>query len=356
MAKLIEKKILKYQSKGKTPYMDSEYYQNTPELDGKNQSAFWLNQTLGANQLEGLKSKDLGFQNTYLTQDNSTQTPEENTDSKSLSDAGKNYQNQLKYGFKNQLGFNFQTSPKNPYGAIMSLIKPVIATGSALLNLQQLKKTRDAALNLKSPRVQPGLAPVRPIQGLAPEITDLYTKNLAGMQVKKTADATSNRIAEQMLDSNKMGALDKLSAVEVDNLFKERQRHDQLEAMNAQETAKASNDQEKYDADIENKKASVNAAYEAAKQDFTNKWIDEALVQPIEKRVSHNIGVQTIQNSEEWNRLQTMIIDRQNVLHQQPANQAVRRELNDLLEKQKSISKRDLPSYDESMKYLFTSK
>lgn len=234
-----------------------------------------------------------------------------------------------------------------------ALVKPVTAIASAIFNLNQLKKTRDAALNIRPPKVLAATTAIRPIQSLPPEIKELYIKNLAGMQTKKTSDETSNRISEGMLAATKMTALDKLTGAEVENLFKERQRHDQAEAINAQENVKALNEEAKYSAEIYNKQADIKAGYESAKAETINRLVEEGIIKPVAARIEHNLGVETIRNSEEWNRLQTMIINKQNALHNDPRNKTLKTELEGLIDEQKLLYKRTLPSYDAATSYMF---
>ena len=336
MIKLIEKPVQKLQKGNIIPYK-------------KDPNA--VTQDPGQSFLDNLNLSVTGGIPTKYA--NSPLLPKNNTiESSKENDEEDEDQKDSKY--QSQIPFNYGIKP-NPLGIIPSLIKPAIAIGSAAFNLQQLKKEKAAALHQVAPKVLAPNIPIRPVQGLAPEIASLYEKNLAGMQIKKTSDATSNRIGEQMLDSSKMGALDKLSAAEVDNLFKERQRHDQLEVLNAQESAKAANEENKYTADVQNKQAMINAQYESAKQDFGNKWMDEALVQPMEKRITHNAGIEAVQNGEEWNRLQTMIVDRQNILHQQPSDLKTKKQLNELLDRQRLLERRSMPTYDQLSGYLFGS-
>ena len=241
-------------------------------------------------------------------------------------------------------------------GAITGAIKPAMALGSAYMNWQQLKKTRDAAKNIKSPRVDAATMPNRPIQGISPDIINLYLKQIGGIKTKKTSDATANIIGEQMSNINKMGAMDKLATKQVENLQKERQRSDKIKAINAQESVKAMNEQSKHDVDIYNKKSAIDAAYEGKKQDFINRWVEEALVKPMEKRVAYNLGKEAIEKSDAQNNLQTQIVNAQNRLKLEPTNVKYKKALDDLLTEQSTMLTRSMPSYGRSMSYLFKNK
>lgn len=234
---------------------------------------------------------------------------------------------------------------------VTSLIKPGISVGSALLNLKYLKQSRDVAKNIKSPHIEAATMPNRPIQQLSPEIVAMYMKNIEGLQTKKTSDETSNRIAEQMLSLNKLAAMDKLAAKQAEYLTQERARHDATSAKNAVASVQARNESAKYAADVANKKAMINAQYFGKKQDFTNRWIEEALIKPMEKRIAYNMGKEAIEKQEKWNRMQAQIVNAQNAMSMDPSEENKKR-LSDLLGLQKEMSSAKLPYYSGTSSYL----
>jgi len=235
-----------------------------------------------------------------------------------------------------------------------SLIKPALAVGSLIGNLQQLKKTKKAAKNIKSPDVDAVVIQNRPIESLPSELVNLYKKQIGNLSIKKTADPIANRIAEQMLMQKKLKAIDALSIKQVEQLQKEKARHDKTAALNRKAAIDARNIKSKYTADVYNKKAAIDAAYEAKKQDFINRWIEEGIVKPMEKRLSYNMGREAIQNNADWNRLQAQIVNSQNRIAMEPSNVLLRKKHDELLSQQRNFSGSDLPSYDKSMNYLFT--
>lgn len=237
---------------------------------------------------------------------------------------------------------------------IGKFIKPVVAAGSLLSNLHLLKKTKDEALKIKAPHSDAVIIQNRPVESLPPEIVNMYKKQLGNMTTKKTSDSSTNRIAEQMLALKKMKALDSLAAKQIEQLQRETVRHDKINAVNRKASIEARNLNIKNQINIQNKRAAIQSAYKAKQQDFINKWIEEAIVKPMAKRVSYNMGRETIQNNENWNRLQTLIINTENRLRLEPYNKALQRDLAELLNMQRNFTTASLPSYDESMNYLFS--
>jgi len=339
MIRLQEKKVPKYQAKGKTGPIPLTIEEILSFLPRENSSysaippnkAYPINtiDSFGINSIKGIDDRGLNIADI-----------EKKIKGKQVSSFMENYnkpKNEEDQRLKNMLADKFKviTPGENKLGVLAGLIKPAIATGSALANLSLLKKTRDAALNIHAPRVQAAVIPNRPVQGLSPEITDLYLKNIGNLDTVKTSDETANRMAEERLNLDKMGALDKLSAAQVENLFKERARHDQIEGVNAQESVKALNEQNKYGADVANKQAEIKAGYESSKQDFVNKWIDEALVQPIAKREAYTIGKRTLDNVEAWDRLQSQLVNAYNRWQTDKTNPTYKNEYDILYDQQK---------------------
>ena len=218
----------------------------------------------------------------------------------------------------------------------------LLTVASTLYNLDALKRQRDAALNIISPTVRPGLAAIRPIQGLPQEIVDNRTRLIAGMKAPKTADATSNVIANSLLNAAKLDADSKLTEEQVKNLFAERQRHDQLETMNAQEAAKASNEESKYATDVYNRKSDIKAGYETAKANDVNKLVDEGIVQKLEKGKFEREGKVALENSEKWNRISVMINQNLNKLKVDPSDPNAKKELDGLYKEQKLLMNQGL--------------
>ena len=343
MIKLQEKKPQKFQLGGKNTFYPKSNYEE------------WLQQELYNEKLQQKKSKKHdeeaqeivlipksgGFD--YVWKDIPTTTGDETDNNK--------YDSGLAHTFKssNNKSNNKSDYKLNPLG----LVKPIINASSLLMNLNNLKRTRDAAKNIKAPTVNAAIIPNRPVTGLDPEIISLYQKRVGDLNVKKTSDPISNRIAEQMLTLKKISALEGLTAKQVEHLFKETMRHDKTAAINAQEAVKARNIENKYFTDVHNKRAAIDAGYESRRQDIINRWIEEGLVKPIEKRVSYNLGRKTIKDSEDWNRLQTKIINTQNLIELEPDNRAAVNHYKKLINKQNELSDVSLPNYDETMNYLF---
>ena len=260
--------------------------------------------------------------------------------------------------------FNFKAlNPKNPNDtnatnnagkiSLTDLIKPTLAVGSLLGNLYQLKKTKEAAKNIKSPDVTPVVIQNRPVKGLDPEIVSQYKKRVGNLNVKKTSDPISNRIAEQMLTLKKIGALEDLSTKQVEQLHKETVRRDKTEAANRVASIKARNLKAKYMNEVYNKKAAIDAAYEAKKQDFINRWIEEGIVKPVDKKIAYNLGKKAIQENADWNRLQAAITNAQNRANLEPMNESLRKQLDILLYQQQNFEKRNDPEFIDSMNKLF---
>ncbi len=234
------------------------------------------------------------------------------------------------------------------------LIKPGISGLSALFNLSALKKTRDEALKRTSPRVDAAIAMNRPIQGLPPEIVNLYLKNMGALNFKKTSDAVANIVGNQMLNEKKMTALDKLATMQSKNLSEERARYDKTATANALNAVKARNEMAKFAVDAYNKKTEIKSAYEKSKQDYTNKWIEEALVKPLNKRIDYNLTSAALTDSKKWSRLQDQIVGRQNQLKLDPLNKSARIALDELLKEQKIFRSTQLPkTYGETSKWIF---
>ena len=358
MTKLQIRKIPKFQTSGKSPYKSLDINDIISIFSrGANSElkaplkAYSVNpiNKFGLYSLAGIDDRGLTKEQSELELKN-----------KLFSNA-KNEVEENEKNYKDMFGYNFPIHKEKNLGILASLIKPAIAAGSLAFNLQQLKKTRNAANQITSPRVDAATMPNRPIQGLSPDMVNLCLKNVAGLQTKKTSDATSNRLAEEMLNLNKLSALDKLSAAQIDNLFKEKDRHDKVDMMNAQESVKALNEQSKYNTDLQNKKAEINAGYESSKQDYINKWIDEALVKgitkPVEESIAYNMGKEAIEESEDYNRLQDRIVNTQNRLRFEPENTAIKQEYDELLKEQNQFSKRKgLPNYSDRWNYIFPNK
>jgi hypothetical protein len=267
---------------------------------------------------------------------------------------GPDYKSLLTFDNKSYLG---RPDIAKAIGAgAVGLVRPGIAVASAVLNSKLLKKERDAAKNIIAPRVDAAIMPNRPIQSLPTEITDAYLKSISNIKSPKTADATTNIISAQMDNVNRLGAYDKLATAQVENLAKERARHDQIEGVNAQESVKASNESSKYAADVYNKKSAIDAEYAKGQQEYMNTWAYQALVEPIEKRIAYNMGNEAIQKSDTWNRLQNQITNAENRLKLEPENRLYKANLDSLLRQQANLPSNAPASYDGTMKYLFNFK
>lgn len=236
--------------------------------------------------------------------------------------------------------------------ALASAVFPAIAGGSLIMNLRQLKKAKEEASKMTSPTILSGQAPIRPIQGIPQEILQRHKDLIAGIRTKKTADATTNAMSEQMTNAQKLKAGIELAAMEAENLSKERSRYDQLAAISAQANAQAMNEQSKLAAETSNKKALIAAEYEGAKRDTLNQWIKEALIEPAEKRIAYNMGVEGLAEQEKWNRLQQQLYNYQYMLKNDPTNTALKTEIERLMLEQKNLSESSLPSYSSRGSYL----
>lgn len=327
MTKLQTKKIQKFQNGKLIPEIADD---ELPIEEWMSDTNFWNNQYEEPEaEIEPWMSKTTYWDDIY------SKTPEVDSTQKSL------VPDTFKAKFKENI---------NP----ASLIKPIVNLASLSMNLKSLKMTRDAAKNIKAPRVDAATIANRPIKGLSPEIISLYLKNVGNLNTRKTSDATSNKIAEQMLAINKMKALEGLTTKQIEHLFKETQRHDKVQAANQIAAIKASNENTKNAVAIANQKAGIDAKYAGERQNFINKWIDEAIVQPMGKRISYNMGKRAIEDSNARNQLQNQIVNAQNRLLMEPTNRTYKTQLDELLDQQKKLGTTKLPSYGGTMNYLFS--
>lgn len=200
-----------------------------------------------------------------------------------------------------------------------SWVKPALGATAILAGYKNLQRTRDAAKNIKAPRVDAPTITNRPIQGLSPELINLYLKNIGSLSAKKTSDSTANILANQMLNLRKMEAMDKLSTKQTENLQRERARFDKVTAANQLTAVKARNEQSKYAADLYNKKAAIEAGYLKAKGDWTTRTVDE-LIKNVDRRIRYNTGVAVQNKQSKINLLQDLITNTTNQLRLNPAN------------------------------------
>ena len=373
MTKLQQRKIPKYQLSGKssyTPFNVGEFFRGYTNEDIFSPKVPYkpfdtdINKMKAADYIDETPTD----YSTYLDSDTDNEVAQKDLRAKTIIDpfvqeGGPDYETvkAAEDKYKDLLTREFKTldtdaTTGDKLGLLTGAIKPGIALGSALLNWQQLKKTRDAAKNITAPRVDAATMPTKVVEDLPPEIINLYLKQIGGLKTKKTSDATANILGERISNLDKMGVIDKLTAQRVENLFKQREEKYKTEAINAQEAVKARNEQSKYAADMYNKKAAIDAEYEGKKQDFINRWTEEALVKPMEKRVAYNLGKEAIEESDRWNRLQTQIVNAQNRLRYEPTNPTYKKALDALLTQQESMTRKAMPSYGESMSYLFSKK
>ena len=183
------------------------------------------------------------------------------------------------------------------------LAKPVLGAATLLYNLDRLKKTRDAAKNIKAPTVLSPTAPVRPMQQLPPEVIAQQEAAIGSLQPRKYADATLMTVSSDMLNKQKLDAENKLAVLQASTLDKERARYDKQTEANAVRNVEALNKALVYDADVSNKKAAIDAAYQKALQETMNKAGSDVM-EGIHQRALYN----------EAARKQNALGDRQSIL------------------------------------------
>jgi hypothetical protein len=224
------------------------------------------------------------------------------------------FKNELPDEYQSQLGKGLDNTDKH------MLMKAALAAGSLASNLSHLKKARDAANNIKAPRVDAPLIANRPIQQLPQEIVDLKTKQIAAIQPKKTSDATLNAISGGLIAKVKADAMEGLTAAQVDTLVKERARFDEVNAKNAVANVAAMNEQNKLAADIYNQKAANNNAYYAERRNAINQWIYEGIAYPMDTLAAKREGKELLAQEQEWNKLQSIINNKIAMLKAQGIN------------------------------------
>lgn len=254
--------------------------------------------------------------------------------------------------YASKVGTKYKTQKDTGFN-VAQLIRPATYAASAAANIALLKKTRDAALDIKAPRVEAAQVANRPIEALPPEMIALQLKQLGNLQIKKTSDATANINAQQILNLSKMDTLEKLSEQQIKNLFGERARHDKTAAANVLANIEAINKRAELSTLIANKKAGIRAKYQATRQDFFNKFVGQ-LVTGREKAIGYNLGKEVIENEQAWNRLETQIVHKENQITIEPMNQKLKTELKTLLAQQSLLGNQTLPSHSETTKYMFS--
>ena len=309
MTKLQQKKIPKFQIKGKSP---------------------WIPQT-------------------YNVSDYTTFLPKEEDDEVVV--PFRMYDNEEEE-YESKVGQEYKTQKDTSFN-FGQFIRPGTFAVSALANIALLKKTRDAALDIKAPRVEAAQVANRPIEALPPEMIGLQLKQLGNLQIKKTSDAIANINAQEILNLSKMDTLEKLSEQQVKNLFSERARYDKTAAENTLANIKAINEREKLTTAVANQKAGIRAKYQSKRQDFFNKFLGE-LVTAREKTIGYNLGKEVLENEQVWNRLETQIVHKENQIANEPMNVNFKNELKALLKQQSLLGNQKLPSHSETTKYMFS--
>ncbi len=331
MTKLQEKKIPKFQTSGKF---------DLSEIEGDSRSIDELRNPQSVDPFVQDREEQLArldaLYNVYARKNNFPTRGEQ------LSQTGwENYENEVptRYGTKD---YNYA-----------GLIKPAISGLSAWFNLDALKRARVAA-DIKSPRVDAATVANRPVEGIPPEILNLALKNIGGLNIKKTSDAGANIVANQMLNQQKLKAMDSLAGMQTENLGKERDRYGKTEAANKMATVQAGNEQAKFAIDAYNKRSMLDAQYEGAKKDTVNRLVEEALIKPMSDAMSYNIQSAAITDSKNWSRIQDQIVNAQNAMIIDPNSQKAKKAYKDALDKQKAFIPTKTPqTFRETYKWMF---
>ena len=179
--------------------------------------------------------------------------------------------------YSSEIPSTYASTNSNNSFKIGSMLKPAIGAATFAYNMSQLEKTKNAAKNLITPTIHTAQTNVRPIQQLAPEILNGFQANLGALQIDKSFDPTRNIIANQMLNNQKIMAINNLAAQQAQNLIEERARHDAALTKNAELAAKGRTDSSKMAADVHNKLAGIDATYEKAKQETGNKAVHDVM-------------------------------------------------------------------------------
>jgi hypothetical protein len=178
---------------------------------------------------------------------------------------------------------NIYSSEKNGNNTLENIgrvAKPAIGAATLLMNLKKLKDTKDAAYHsVVSPNIPIPRYSIRPIQQLSPEIINLYREGIGNIGTRNTSDPIANIIAQDLVNKQKIGAINKLAAQQAQNLEKERNRYDQTKLVADREANKAIRDNAIAAAKAVNTeaaaRANINSQYEKAIQNTLNRFFSQ---------------------------------------------------------------------------------
>jgi len=182
--------------------------------------------------------------------------------------------------FKSDLDDRFRGAELGPSRAAGLL--PIALSGlSAGLGYKNLRKARDAAKDYEyvAPRLNRGIAAVRPVRSIAPEIVSSFMNKMAHRSFK-SSDPTANVINNQMSQNQNLQAINELANTAADYQRKEFDRYDQQRIKNVIRDQQVANEESKIAAELKNRKsladANVDSRYWSGKGKWTNNVINKS--------------------------------------------------------------------------------
>ena len=203
---------------------------------------------------------------------------------------GSDYYDTLDTELKNQLEQQFQGIGDTYKGVergasfLAGALEPALRLASGAVKNDILDKALDYNYDYKAPVFRGGVAPIRAVQALPPEIIAAMKQSTAHTPIK-TSDVTANIIGDNMSLTNKLQGANQLAQMMADWRGKELTRFDQGRMSNAKEAGLARDKTASAAAEVYNKKldeerrrAELRAANEASrvtrKKEKIKGWAD----------------------------------------------------------------------------------